>query len=174
MTIAPTHAVTLGSTSRNPAAPLLPWLVLPNLYDPPAWPFDVANTEGSTVAVLCTFVTAVVEKVAVVEPSDSLTAPSVRNTRATPGAGTWTEHVFAVWSQLIVLTSSVPVRRPSEERTVPNDCSEEVKSEINVTSLYKAQADLAGPSVAADISYRGGIEVSTNAKENCLALYTQD
>jgi len=41
-------------------------------------------------------------------------ASEVRKTRAKPGAGTGIEHVLAAWSQLMVVTFNVPLRRPSE------------------------------------------------------------
>jgi hypothetical protein len=53
-------------------------------------PFEVARMEGSTVAVPCSFVYAVVEKVAVGPGLDSDSESSVRNTSAKPGAGTLT------------------------------------------------------------------------------------
>lgn len=70
------------------ASLLLPRLVLDNFREAPPWPFDVARTAESIVAVLLNFVTAVVAKVAVVSPTDSENALSVRNTSAAPGAGT--------------------------------------------------------------------------------------
>lgn len=41
----------------------LPLLVLDNIHDDPEWPFDVASTDASIVAVLWFFVRVVVEKV---------------------------------------------------------------------------------------------------------------
>jgi hypothetical protein len=41
-------------------------------------------------------------------------ASGVRKTRAKPGAGTGIEQVLAVWSQSMVVTFNVPLRRPSE------------------------------------------------------------
>jgi hypothetical protein len=57
---------------------------------------------------------AVVGNVTVDVGETALMASSVRKTRAKPGAGTGIEHVLAVWSQLIVVTFNVPLRRPSE------------------------------------------------------------
>jgi hypothetical protein len=85
---------TLGNTSLIPCAPLLPLLVLPSLLFIPLCPFDVASTEGSTVAVFWVFVYADVEKVVEAAPLVSVDWP-VRNTRANPGAGTGIWQVLA-------------------------------------------------------------------------------
>ena len=95
-------------------APLLPLLVLPSFWrSAPVFPFDVSRAVWSIVAVLPFFVTAVVEKVCVVDGDTSWSAPDVRKTSATDGAGTWIAQVPALWSHCTVETVSLPWRRPS-------------------------------------------------------------
>ena len=112
---------TPGTTPRNDPAPFArPLLVL--LRESlllPLCPFDVANTDGSMVTVLCVLVTAVVENVCGFWGVTSEKALSVRKTRAKPGAGTWTWHVLAFVSQVTVLTSRLPVKRPSDSKVEP-------------------------------------------------------
>ena len=86
----------------------------------PLCPFDVANTDGSMVTVLCVLVTAVVGNVWGFWGVTSEKALSVRKTRAKPGAGTWTWHVLAFVSQVTVLTSRLPVKHPSDSKVEPN------------------------------------------------------
>lgn len=65
------------------AALTLPALVLPRrALSIPVWPFDVASTAGSTVAVFCVLVCAVVGNVVDGAPPVSVNASSVRNTSA--------------------------------------------------------------------------------------------
>jgi hypothetical protein len=111
-----------GTTPRNDSAPFArPLLVLPSeSLLLPLCPFDVANTDGSMVTVLCVLVTAVVGNVWGFWGVTSEKALSVRKTRAKPGAGTWTWHVLAFVSQVTVLTSRLPVKRPSDSKVEPN------------------------------------------------------
>jgi len=105
---------------RPGAALILPTLVLPkptSLFIPEC-PFDVASTVGSTCAVLWAFVRAVVANVCVACPMLTCSAPLSRKTRAKPGAGTGTTHVPAL--QLIVVTFSAPLNRPSESNWLPS------------------------------------------------------
>lgn len=100
----------------------LPWLVLPNFFKSfPECPFDVANTDGFTVAVFMVLVTAVVEKVRASSGLD-VTAGSEeeRNTIANPGAGTGIWQVLAVWSHVMVRMFRTPWRRPSDAKSPPN------------------------------------------------------
>lgn len=123
---------------------LLPLDVLPTWTRCcPLSPLDVANTDGSTVAVFCyktqehkwsarnrclyrarktrptVFVCAVVANVSGVWGETSCRADDVRKTRAKPGAGTWTLHVLAVWSQLMVTVETEPCKRPSTSYIAP-------------------------------------------------------
>jgi len=83
--------------------PELPLLVLPSsTLDFPLCPLEVANTDGSTVAVFTVFVYAVVGNVTVFGELESLSVASDKNTSANPGAGTLIAHVLAVWSQATV------------------------------------------------------------------------
>jgi hypothetical protein len=116
------NSATMPGTARcNDPAPFFPLLVVArDCLSRPLWPLDVANTDGSIVAVLCVLVTAVVEKVCGFWGVASENPPSVRKTRAKPGAGTWTWQVLAVVSQVMVLTSRFPLRRPSDSKVDPN------------------------------------------------------
>lgn len=102
----------------NPAlgsAPLLPLLVASRCWrSEPLCPFDVARTEGFTVAVFsCLPVTVDVENVIVDLGSTSESASEVRKTSAKPGAGTSMLHVPALWSHWTVEMLSCPLKRPS-------------------------------------------------------------
>lgn len=82
-----------------PIAPLkLLRLVLPNssLASSPVCPFEVANTEGLTVAVPTVLVNTVVGKVWEAAPEFSVKSEVARKTRAAQGAGTTIEHVPGV------------------------------------------------------------------------------
>ncbi len=98
-------------------APLLPLLVLPSFCrSAPVFPFEVASAAESIVAVLAFFVTAVVEKVWVVDAETSWSAEEVRKTSATAGAGTGIAQVPAPESHWMVVILSLPFRRPSATR----------------------------------------------------------
>jgi hypothetical protein len=74
-----------------------PLLVLPNCNVDPECPFDVANTDGFTVAVFAVFVYAVVANVTAAGSFDGPpNAWLFSETSANPGAGTVTLHVLAV------------------------------------------------------------------------------
>ena len=68
--------------------------MLPNssLESIPVCPFEVAKTEGSTVAVPAVLVKNVVEKVVEGVPEFSVSWEVARKTRAAEGAGTTIEH----------------------------------------------------------------------------------
>ena len=116
-------AITLGYTpaALAPALPL-PKLVLPENCSMPLFPFDVASTASSIVAVFLIFVIAVVPNVAVLVGSDSAAASSLMNTSANPGAGTLTWQVFAAWSHWMVSIWSSFFRRLSDSNCPPKVC----------------------------------------------------
>jgi hypothetical protein len=109
----------------------LPGLVLPKypLTLMPACPFDVAKTDGSTVAVFLVLVCTVVANVTVVPPppSDSVRALSVRKTSAKAGPGTGIVQVLDEVSHAMVVIFSCPTGRPSEEKMSPKVWPAQVK-----------------------------------------------
>lgn len=116
----PTPASSATSIAAPDAAPALlpaPLLSVLPCGPPPFWPFDVARTEGLIVPMYP--VADVVGNVIVLVGEDSSNAASDRKTSAKPGAGTSTSQVPADWSQLIVCTVSVPLRRPSTSNRLP-------------------------------------------------------
>lgn len=86
----------LGKSATKFVALLIePGLVLPILLRSLAViPFELATTDGSTVAVLTVFVNAVVAKVTA--DGSCVAVDSVRKTRANPGALTGTLQALAV------------------------------------------------------------------------------
>lgn len=111
-----TNTTKLGYVPFAFPAPLLPLLVLPRRVSFPLCPLDVASTLASTVAAPMACVTVVIANVAVLMGVEGL----LRKTRAKPGAGTFTWQVFALWSQGIVWTLSLPRSRPSDANWPPN------------------------------------------------------
>ena len=93
--------------------------MLPHLLPIPLFPFDVASTAGSTVAVFLYFVTAVVANVAVLAGSLSRAASSLMNTSANPGAGTRTRHTLFAVSHGTSSRCSEPLSRPSAPNWPP-------------------------------------------------------
>ena len=111
----------------------LPALVLPSRPSIPVCPLEVANTAGSTVAVLCLFVRAVVENVCSAAPAVSVKDDGYRNTSATAGAGT---RIVQIWFvQPAFSMDSDPAGRPSDCINDPNVCPAHVKSPFCETLL---------------------------------------
>jgi hypothetical protein len=114
---------TPGSAACNDDVPeILPGLVAPRVFSMPECPYEVASMDGSIWSVLPWAVTAVVGYVMVEVGDTALSALLVRKTSAKAGAGTGIEHVLAFWLHSIVVTFSVPSRRPSELRLFPSVC----------------------------------------------------
>jgi hypothetical protein len=112
-----------GSAPRNDDVPeKLPWLVAPCMSSIPVCPYEVASMDGSMETVLPCRVYAVVGNVKVELGVTARSALLVRKTSAKPGAGTGIEHVLALWLHSIVVTFSVPLRRPSDSRLFPSVC----------------------------------------------------
>ena len=107
-----------GVTSPSPA--VTPPALVPRRTSGRS-PFESASEVGLIDAVAISFVTDVVANVCVaLGASAAACAPLEMNTSAAAGAGTVTVHALVVWSHVTVLTTSVPRRRPSDEKRAPN------------------------------------------------------
>lgn len=107
-----------GIATLTFAAEALPLLVLPTWSFMFVCPLLVASTLPSTVAVLVSFVLAVVANVVEAAPAVSVLS-DVKKTKAKPGAGTVTGHALFATSQLTIWNSSWPTGRPSDPKTSP-------------------------------------------------------